>query len=150
VTFVLVPLARPAWRWSAARDLEANALEAGKLWRASPCDIVFSEATTTPAHSRATWLHRALSPAPLRSTVRRVARLELEAELASLVLRARAIRAASPDRAWPAELPGLDSAVCPGERWLHERRADGSMRNSCWQADPLERDDERLAFTAPP
>jgi hypothetical protein len=53
-------------------------------------------------------------------------RLLLDQELTALVLEARGERAASRDRAWPAQLQRLDSEVCAGERWAYKRPANGS------------------------
>jgi hypothetical protein len=52
-------------------------------------------------------------------------RLLLDEELTALVLEARAERAASRDRSWPAQLSRLDSEVCDGERWSYKRAASG-------------------------
>lgn len=52
-------------------------------------------------------------------------RLLLDEELTALVLEARGERAASRDRAWPAQLQRLDSEVCSGERWSYKRSANG-------------------------
>jgi hypothetical protein len=51
--------------------------------------------------------------------------LRAELELTRLVLRARSLRAQSPSREWPSELPGADvSRACPGRRFV-ARTEDG-------------------------
>jgi hypothetical protein len=57
----------------------------------------------------------------------RYPRLRLEAELTALVLDARAERAASRRRAWPAKLLLLDSEVCPDRRWTYRVNPDATI-----------------------
>jgi hypothetical protein len=51
--------------------------------------------------------------------------MALEAELTLRVLAARAAKQKGGD--WPAELPGLGSAVCPGVQWAYSTSNDGSV-----------------------
>jgi hypothetical protein len=57
---------------------------------------------------------------------RTVAAVRAQVELTRLVLRARALRAESPQRAWPTELADLGSSACPGRHWVYGRAADGA------------------------
>ncbi len=52
-----------------------------------------------------------------QESLHRMFRLLLESELTAKLFQAKAARAASPDSAWPRELEGLSSSVCPGARW---------------------------------
>jgi len=49
----------------------------------------------------------------------------LEAELTQKVLAARALR--NEDGGWPAELAGLDSAVCRGSHWVYSNHGDDGV-----------------------
>ena len=53
------------------------------------------------------------------------ARTALEAEMTRNILAARELR--NERGAWPSELPGLDSSVCPGERWDYSTSPNGRM-----------------------
>jgi hypothetical protein len=53
------------------------------------------------------------------------ARMALQVELTQKVLAARELRNAR--GAWPSELPGLESSVCPGTRWAYSTSGDGGM-----------------------
>jgi hypothetical protein len=56
--------------------------------------------------------------------LRRWQRLLIDSEMTALVLQARAEKAASREREWPARIPNLESSVCPG-RFYSYRRAGG-------------------------
>jgi hypothetical protein len=46
-------------------------------------------------------------------------------ELTAKVLELKALRTASRDGAWPRQVPGIESSVCPGNRWTYVVSADG-------------------------
>lgn len=50
----------------------------------------------------------------------------VDAELTSLVLDARAERAASRERVWPGKLFTLGAGICPQERWTYQPSAKGT------------------------
>lgn len=55
----------------------------------------------------------------------RTQRLLLDSELTALVLQARVEKAASREGEWPAQLPDLESSVCPGRFYTYRRGEDG-------------------------
>jgi hypothetical protein len=66
-------------------------------------------------------------------------RTALEAEMTRNVLAARELR--NERGAWPSELPGLESSVCPGARWDYSTSPNGwmslSIRSNPSLGDPI-------------
>lgn len=54
-----------------------------------------------------------------------VDRLRFHQELTAKVLKLKELKATSADGSWPREVPGIESSVCPGNRWTYVVTADG-------------------------
>lgn len=113
--FVQGPLEKPYLRLVVADHATVEARVVSAALAGDPCDPKPVE----PAARPASWspLVRAVDPiAPRLAHSTAVLRVELE--LTRLVQRARFLRAASLKHEWPADLPGADSRVCAGRRFI--------------------------------
>jgi hypothetical protein len=121
--FVQGPLEKPWLRLSAADFVAAAAAERAV---ASQRGVCAAEARAEGAAPRLPfWNLMGEDALPNDLLFKGEAARRAEVELTRHVLRARALRAAALDGAWPAALPGLESAVCPSWRWRYETGADG-------------------------
>jgi hypothetical protein len=114
--YVQGPLEKPYLRLVAADHALVQARVASAAGGGDPCGPEPPE----PAARRAAWsiLGEAGDPFIPR-LARSAAVLRVELDLTRLVLRARSLRALSPKREWPVQLPGdAESRACPGRRFV--------------------------------
>ncbi len=114
--YVQGPLEKPYLRLVVADHAMAQAQDATAAGGSDACGLEPPQ----PAARRAPWsLFGETASSFIPRLARSTAALRVELELTRLVLRARSLRALSPKREWPAQLPGAaDSRACPGRRFV--------------------------------
>jgi hypothetical protein len=110
------PLELPYMRLVAADSASVEAQTAAQVAAGDSC----GPKPIVPLAHLASWSPIQETDEPLLPRLARTAAmLRAELELTRLVVRARTLRAQSPAREWPSELPGSDaSRACPGRRFV--------------------------------
>jgi len=110
------PLELPYMRLVAADSASVEAQTAAQVAAGDSC----GPRPIAPQAHLASWSPLEQADEPLLPRLARTAAmLRAELELTRLVVRARTLRAQSPQREWPSELPGSDaSRACPGRRFV--------------------------------
>jgi len=117
---------RPYFRLMAADSSLAWAGMVAELKTVDPCRAEWITLRNKAEGSSSRWnfMGRVGVSSGIRAWFSAV-RTALEAEMTRNVLAARELR--NERGAWPSELPGLESSVCPGARWDYSTSANGRM-----------------------
>jgi len=123
--WVMAPLERPYMRLAAASYSDTMRWVIGQLKSQDPCAMAGPSFDLAAFERIPRWnvLGRVAIPSTSRAW-RLAGRAALDEELTGKILVARALRAAELGRAWPRELPGLQSSVCSEVRWDYQASED--------------------------
>lgn len=124
------PLGKPYLRFCAIDQAEKALATLAELRRQDTCSFDPRAFANKPELQPARWNtvgQFIIRLKDLAGSWRDIGWILLHRELTQKVLRIKQLRRTFADGSWPKQVPGLESSVCPGERWTYRVTPGGGM-----------------------